>query len=83
MATYKVFNLREAEWLTVEATTVRKALLKAIELFGQSSGDFFLGKWAEDNLKIEIGTTTDGNHLATMGDFALRISNKEYPNGQS
>ena len=70
MATYRVFNLKAGEWLNVESTTVRKALLKAIEQSGQPV----------DGAEIKTATV-NGNHLATLGDFAIRLSARRVVNG--
>ena len=73
MCTFKVFNLRQGEgrflWLTVEATTVRKALLKASKQLGHSV----------DGAELET-VSVNGNYLAKLGDLAIRLSARRVVN---
>ena len=73
MCTFKVFNLRQGEgrlwWLTVEATTVRKALLIARKQLGHSV----------DGAELET-VSGNGNYLAKLGDLAIRVAARRVVN---
>ena len=73
MCTFKVFNLRQGEgrlwWLTVEATTVRKALLIASKQLGHSVAG------------AELETVSvNGNYVEKLGDLAIRLSARRVVN---